>query len=392
MENIKRKYEGVDGMKSINLVPQAQILKDGKLYFSPFLGKDLFCFDFDKVDYLESFSSGDENHWTKFFVEGIEFDSKLYFIPTKADKIEVYDLKNNQMSFIELDFDLSKFKSKFSSAYLKENTLYLFPTRYEGIISINLSDGCTKIYNDWISSVNESVIDDQDVYCGYRYAIRDNSIFIPVCKSNKVLEFDLVSKLTTIHKVDDGGFSTICDDGEFIWLFPRRGNNIVKWNPETGLSQTISYNNIPNIFNYNYIGAFFWEGFIYAFPEYGNKVLKIRTETNEVYEISELNLFCENYLNPYQTNETAFVSAKQYREYIIASGGRSSELVVINLRDKKIMYYTLQVPMGQREKYNIIFSKKIQETMKNIMNGAGIPMETNELGLSEYIDFINFKE
>ena len=82
---------------------------------------------------------------------------------------------------------------------------------------------------------------------------------------------------------------------------------------------------------------------------------------------------------------------KQYGDQIVAAGGRSSELAVINLRDKKILYYTLQVPIGQRENYNTIFSKKIHETMNNIMNGTGIPKETNELGLSEYIDYINYK-
>lgn len=391
MEDFRKKNRRMDDMKPYALGFQTCKFVDDKMYFPSFVGNALFCYDHGKVEFLGKFPSEKETYCIKLFLGMEEYDEKLIFAPQVANHIAVYDLETGVFSQINVDIDWSGVRSKFGEAIIKEHILYMFPIRFNGVVGVDLKTGHAEIYDNWISKVNHNALSNSDAYCGFGKAIRGNRVFLPICKSNQVLEFDLDSRISTIHDVGEEGHAAICDDGQYLWLFPRRGQDIIKWNPETGQCETLQPQN-DEVVCASFVGAIYSSGYVYAFPEYGNQVLMIDVKRNEISEFKALAEECSAISQIREVHNSAFVFSTIHDNKIVVSSGKSSEMILADLSMTDIERIRLPI-LSECEKYfSDMYAEKSKLLFQEIFNNTNIIGENAAYGLKGFIEYVGIRE
>lgn len=176
----------------------------------------------------------------------IWIDSKIYFVPGSANKINVFCPENNSIESIEIplpkpkQFRFYKAQFKFIKAIKNGDDLWLIPCSYPGIIKLNTRNRNIQIFDQWLEK--------DDYFFRIGVDADDKKIIMANGKSNAVLIFDIEKGLGKIEHIGNknNGVMSICKSGDFYWFAPRLPGAIVAWNPTENI--VTEYDKFPGEF------------------------------------------------------------------------------------------------------------------------------------------------
>ncbi|MCI8292555.1 MAG: hypothetical protein HFH53_03350 [Hespellia sp.] len=172
-------------------------------------------------------------------VEKVE--NKLIFSPGMADKIAVYDLEEDFITYIPLrplkrHYKMSQQEIKFWNVFHHNFNVYLIGYSYPAIIKLDTKSMQVEYITDWVEAIEKNIKEEDT--CGYfsdGHIISGDVALLSISSMKAVLELNLKSSHTKIRELKIstkgiGGLSST--DGENIWLVGKeRGTNVVAhWN------------------------------------------------------------------------------------------------------------------------------------------------------------------
>lgn len=165
----------------------------------------------------------------------------LIFSPGTANKIAIYDLERDYLTYIALKkigFHCKQNQNeiKFWNILQHHSDVYLLGYSYPAIVKINIESMEILYITDWVKDVEAQIKDDETTgYFGDGYVIIDNLALIPLGCINAILELDFSTNQTQLKKIDVsmkgiGGISS--EDRNHIWMVGKgaRTNRVACWN------------------------------------------------------------------------------------------------------------------------------------------------------------------
>lgn len=168
-------------------------------------------------------------------------DHYLVFSPGVSEKIAIYDLNRDYLSYIpikKLDrhYKQNQDEAKFWNIIRYHSDVYLLGYSYPAIVKINIESMKVTYITDWVEEV-ENYIEDgySGGYFGDGYIIIGDSVLIPLGCMNAVVELNLNACRTKIKKINTsmkgiGGLSSM--DNENVWIVGKGSgtNKVACWN------------------------------------------------------------------------------------------------------------------------------------------------------------------
>ena len=319
------------------------------------------CSDFNalfKIDllsgdctYIDTFSQ-EKLGGKRLYANGVLNKNKIYFIPTRASAISVYDLETNLIEYIAIkeEFENREYNTncKFSEAFVYGDYIYILPWTYPAVVRLNCLDN-TLAYMTENLPTNNYVFRLGSAQVG-------NKIYMPNTTDNLVLEIDLENETITQHHIgnqNNGSWSVVLD-GDCLWLIPKMQGAFVKWDYVNDI--VYEYNKYPK--EYKESDFCFTKGYkigeyICVLPAKANLFLKLNTQG----EIIEDNRFL---LKP---NDTVW--------YMFDIAGYTY-LFITNGDEGEREFYRLKIDEGLMQKWEFRFAygkeRYIKEYMTRIFN------------------------
>lgn len=241
------------------------------------------------VEYIGSFPKEKLNA-DRLYANIVEYENKLYFTPSHAKYIGVFDKKSR--TFSNIDYSLRQLDEldksiewNFYPACEYNGCIYFFPHQREYILKLEAATGkMTKI---------PFITDDLKVRniggtWFFGIYVQDNIVYAPFNGVNAVLNLNMSNDEVYIYEVGEQGtgFADMCYDGENFWLAPMHGSEIVKWDNKKNISERIPFT-INGNRDYVFWGCEFLNNVVYLIPNAYNKVLTIEINSNTEYLVRE---------------------------------------------------------------------------------------------------------
>lgn len=192
------------------------------------------------VDYLYSYDSMCSDNERLFSAIKVIGDN-VVLAPMKADKIIVFNRKNNEVKQYSIPLIDAAYKkeAKFFNVIEYQGDAYIIGHSYPGILRVDLKKGDIELYFDFSKTFSNQELG-QDIFRD-NVATIDEKYYLPCCNTNAVFEIDLKNKEYKRFDVgvNDRRFSSIEFDGKYFWLFPLKDYVIVKW--QKNENTTIEY-------------------------------------------------------------------------------------------------------------------------------------------------------
>lgn len=165
---------------------------------------------------------------------------KIILIPCNTEDIYIYINEKKQA----IKIVLSKYRGNtdlFNEAVEYQGKLFLIPTCYPAIVSIDLDSFEVKEYCECISSF--LMEDDREWMFTYGYCKKEQYLYLASLNDNRILLFNMDDGSYTIKRIGNYsmGFGDMVYDGESFWLAAVRNNCIIRWNEESENTSEYEY-------------------------------------------------------------------------------------------------------------------------------------------------------
>ncbi len=337
---------------------QGGVYVDSKFWFPSLVGNALLCCDDKgKVEYVGKFLNEREDSDMALYGEVLSYRDKLIFTPLRTQSIAVYDLTCKKFESIYIKKKSDAVEGMFLAAVIWNDYLYLFPFYYRGILKVNLNNWDIEVIDSWIAHVDKFIISSEAPYFRSDFVQKDSFIYIAFCNAPAVLEFDLSTDKFKIYNVGNTGYSSIAFDGTNFWLAPRTMGNLVCWNLK---KKKISYyGNFPAGYCHGgAVGSFCFDKYWWIFPERGNSVLKVNVHTGEIKIDILFSDICMKPYSEYSIWNSSFVYCKKMNDGVLLCSGKSSEVIYFNPTKNILKKCVLQVPAIIKADYDVMVQEK----------------------------------
>jgi len=362
------------------------LVKQNSMLFSSYEGNGLYHIVGDKTELISRISGESLDYKVKLFGSIIKYKDGCVLVPLAANNIVIYDAGLKSIRTIKLNKDCYDIISKFDLGYIINDSIIMFPTFYPGIVVKNLIDESEIIIDGWIKELEEYRVQPRDAFLGLNYIIRGNTIYIPSCCSSAVLEFDLNTFDVKVIKIGNKSYSTICDDGKYVWLMPRRDGDIVRWNPETG--EIMFYGSYPEgYFRGSIIGCVCCESHILAFPECGNMVLKIDVVSGKIESVEAFNKICNWPYNEMSVDDITFSALSVHKNNIYLYAARASRMVKYDITQNSIEEIVIEIPENEK-----MYFEELNKQRKNDFFKKNTAIEGKPYILDSFINYLSERD
>lgn len=248
---------------------------------------------------------------------------------------------------------------------------------YPAIVRYDSTTQRLYYYDEWLDDLKQYFTYEENAIFR-KSTVVGKHIYAPCCRGNAVLVFDMETYEYKIHEVGDKGsrFSSICYDGEDFWLAPRSGDNIVRWNEESG-----KYKMIPAHLGEQGSGMYTYSDIWYE----DSRVFLVPSNTKQPFSIDTkmetIKLEDESCLNSVLIRKTSNGHDMHFLSCI------ADKLVYINDNEEKEIY-PLYFPKEIAEKHlkqNAYAHKVFVGEIKKDENVA--LYESYDDALNEYLDY-----
>ena len=307
----------------------------------------------------------DPNHLYKAFdyYQLVCINGKVILAPRHSKEgFFEYNIKSKESKFIPLK------KEKIT---MNENTMlfdcvieeqlenvYFIGREYPAIVEYDNKSDSYIYYNSYIEHLHRY---DLEVHGASGYFVSavcvENSIYLPLYKTNMVMRFDLQTKNVTYHKIggDKNEYYQVIAYGKYLLISQiKPGKSIVRWNIAT--NEVKEFCDYPlecdfaiNHNEYNgFAGMAVYEGELFLFPDFSNMILEINVQTGKmkknewVIDLKKINR------SPGGTK--IFDCVKQVDNLVYATVPMINVMYCIDLKRKKVQELRLHIDQYQWEK------------------------------------------
>lgn len=329
------------------------------------------------AEYVGSFPDEDFYRY-RLYTSINEHDGKLFFTPCSAHEIGVYDMKNQCFEKISIDIprevnDMSKTKysKKFISGFIYNNILILIPCCYDRVVLYNIatekvsfrSNLFQYFYAKYHAFTASS--DSQFYLCWFARRMNEEMIaFHLQCNKNILIFYNLKTGEFKEQEIGskDSIFSLTEWDGEAIYLYDMRADTLVKWEKATGkylecriIDQLPEFQ--PCGLNSSFVNMKILGNWLYLIPSITNVLVKVDTTTLTVVTVNTLSDEC---LIPHEGAAYLWM-CRIFNDKLYLMGNRSKELIIYK-KNGEIQRIRIEVP-GNLE--NVIAEKHLEDEMRN---------------------------
>lgn len=348
------------------------VLEDGIAYASSKEFNGLFQVNMHtgKCKYISLFPHENLNQ-TRLHCKVEFYHNKLFFVPSSAVYLSVFDLiehKFHQIELPDLIIQNGFYKPyfKFIDSYVLDEYLWMIPSSYPAIFKVNLHTEAITVIDNWVPE------------SGYFFRkgsyLSSSKIYVPDTTSNNILEIDTkldIVKLYPVGENNKGCWSCNSDDAIDIWFAPRNPGPIFKWDKDR--NNIVEFDNYPAGYRHNnflFSKVYMINQNVYFIPAYGNMMMAIDRANgcmssiyNEIFE----NAAYTEYL--FETNAFLYINVV-YADKVIG--------YKISKADNALTQEDFIISDGidQRARDYIYF-----ETSRN-----AVIKESKTFGLDDYID------
>ena len=324
---------------------------------------------------------------TELFTDFQCADNKLFLIPGIGRKLLIFDLLEQNLEEIEMDFldgfDMSHYfvPYLFYVSVYSDSCIYMIGLDYPGIVVYDVNKKEIEVIH-----VNKEMKHLEYGICWNSVCKKDNILYISVASEPTVLRFDMNTKELEYHNLDCiyDGFNGIAAYEDELYLVGRGklGGSICKWNDITNEISLINVTENNELFMLR--EPIIIEDNMYIFSFNSSDVYRINLVTEEVFEMKNLKQIIDQ------------PSGQLIREYVtcikIVDGNK---LAFQSGWDLKWHVYNPTTGDIKERFYHLCYEKAITNTRELYMNelrdaiknNMGIIMEEN-MGLNDFLSII----
>lgn len=257
---------------------QFAITQGNKLYIS-----EPYQYDYRYFCDLSEYTGG------IYYLGVFKINGKIYVCPRNAQDILVLGDRCIERK-IKLEKRNGDEEGAFFGAWSYKKYLILLPLKYSALVVYDTETDVIKYFEDNIdvfvkdNKRNEKVVGGSWIINGMLYITSptDNCIYTFNIENGK-------SEVIQLHTKNQGGYVSMVERNNNIWMLPYRGQTILEWNPRTGAIK--EYMNFPKDFKcvqpiyktltdeYPLSSLAFIGKTIYFTRNWGNMDIKLDTET-----------------------------------------------------------------------------------------------------------------
>ena len=289
-----------------------------------------------KVDYEKSkatYIAGFRNTTQRIELHGpvINTEDKIYFIPSLGSTMDIYDKIRGTVTSVEIYPQDMVWHSL--SAYLVSNKIIILPFQTQNIICYDIESEEIITISQWEEDSGLKFTEEGYFFCSCG-TVRGELLYAVSMRNNGIMELDTNDMSICWHHLSDHNmtFSTLVDDGKFLWMAANKGEIFIGWNIKDNIVKI--YNNFPRDYKVNKeLGIPFC-----SLIDCGNKILAIAIranmslwldkETGVIIECSLLNQTGINHILP-----------GDIEEYRLAKKLTEDTILLISCRDRAIVKY-----------------------------------------------------
>lgn len=227
-----------------------------------------------------------------YYINIIQSGNCLYLTPFNSEGIWRYDLDTRCFSE---QYMPNANGACFTCTIPYGKYLYMVPRNYPGIVKYNIDTEEIQILDGWIAELESYVSSENGKEPYFIWAVKqeENMLYMASSKCDVWMDFDMDSDTWQMKPMNLPGrrFCDMVKKGEWVWLIPYCGDEIILWNCITCENQSIyaaatrESQNIPYMFLLDLGDS------ITAFPHHKDNLLlipaKAQTVTQNIIEITD---------------------------------------------------------------------------------------------------------
>lgn len=192
----------------------------------------------------------------------------LYLSPFASDGIWKYDMKSEIFTKQYLPDAAG---SCMGATFAYGKYLYMVPRMYPGIVKYDMETEEITILDEWVAALEDNVVPEykKDPYFVWAVRQEGNMLYMASSKCDVWMELDMDSDAWSLKSMGLPGkrFVDMVKDGEWVWLLPFCGDEIVVWNCRSGEGHTIYHTINTEPRNTPYLLALDRGDAVIAFPQ-----------------------------------------------------------------------------------------------------------------------------
>ena len=252
--------------------------------------------------------------------------NKVFVLPMIADAIAVYDVKKDQIHYIDYGYkDLSR-----GTLFLEEieykNKLYLIPSGFDYMVSIDLdTEEIGKINMQNIFSIHGKL----GSYAWGNIYWDGRKLILTQLTGKNLMYMDFETGEKEVFECDhlEGGGGGVCGDKDSIWIIPRKTGKILCWDRKRKKLEI--YSEFPNGYqagDWSFYKVLLGDE-LYLLPRDANMCIAVNKETGNMRNITpnikemNMNSFLDRYM-PYTNvwkngNDILMISSKRGSVFVL---------------------------------------------------------------------------
>ncbi len=199
-------------------------IESGKAWFVDGERNVLFCLNLEKkeCEYIKEIPDPNKDTF-RLNPKCMKCNNDIFCMPDMGSCIWVYHIEKSQFTSIAVD-NPNGVRLSIRDFWKCNNKIFAISVGLKQIIEISIEEKRIENYYDLDTAENDSI------GAGIKVG---NCLYIVSMVSNKIYQFDLITKKTEVFTVPnvDGAFGSICFDGDKFWLSGYR-REVYAWNRE----------------------------------------------------------------------------------------------------------------------------------------------------------------
>lgn len=332
------------------------------------------------------------------YMNVMKINDYLIFSPGIAEKIAIYDLKKDALTYIPLEkyaCKQSNLEPKFWNIVRYQSVAFLIGYSYPAIIKVDMDTKEAEYITDWVAEVEDNIEEgDQSGYFSDGYVISEKLLLLPIGCMKAVLELNLITLHTKVKKLNVpmkgiGGIASV--DARHIWMVGKveKTNYVSCWDRETDMIKEICLAGEDENTFVPFYAPLCTENKMYLLPIEASHIYEIDLETEEIVIKKEIPSSYE-YSNSFWWRKTL---APRFRgASLLFLAGDDLKWHEYNLLTGKSRNYHvyLEEEVEDRERYfDVIFLHSRDQTGSIIVSETQIPFERFLDKLSEDNVYVN---
>lgn len=233
----------------------------------------------------------------RLYLDIVQYQDKLVFVPLKAEAIALYDMNAGEFSYIPLCLPAKEMNTgvaysadeKFAFAGIWKNNLYLFPATYPAIIKLDMESYEVEYLYEPIRQLNKRVLTEEGIYF-WKGIIEDNLVKMWCEPAKSIVEFDMNSESLQVCKQlsDIDKYIEVVSDGKNYWLIPREKKaKLLKLSEDFQIIESILLPEGITEDGISYLRGVCLDDYLLVFPGAAEYVMKVslKDSTTEIIRI-----------------------------------------------------------------------------------------------------------